>query len=555
MGLSVSQVRLLALTSRKADIELQMQVNSKRKQMLTRQSTELAQQYYQRLQNANIKYATSSGYEDVTYGYLMGYSVNGHITDEFYEQLMTGADNNLPMKSENRMILTNNFGEVVVDQDIARYIGLGVASGQSSVLGKTASAIGSLVMAHKGGSQAQLAVLAQELSTLGDEKALDVITVMIQNGGYQSGGTLYRSEKDTNVYYKTAAAAAKANADPTAVSTDEIVKPIDGYCYDIRDASNRSLDVSKMYLGNSFVSVMTSQYAKYLGALVSYFAPIISAGIQNGISCAIETTNSTTADNTTSTGCSYSGYGDPLTSATNAGKNCGAKYTGAGYTYDKGNNNVIISGHVTDKTLTASSGGSITDGEFDTNGSDYVSAAINWFAANGSENQYLAVTGNQGTKYFFRGRNQAVDKGSTNYYMTIQSVTKAEYNRNKGVNIGDNPSYDTAQDVSKLQAGFQSGAYQLAMVDDITRGAIKRNTMLNYFTQMNYVVEKTDSSKREEITAWFNAEQALISEKETYWDAEIQNLSTELNSVNTEIESVKTLKSNAIKSVFDWGSS
>ena len=48
MGLAVSQVRLLALTNRKADIELQMQINSKRKQMLTRKSTELSQQYYQR---------------------------------------------------------------------------------------------------------------------------------------------------------------------------------------------------------------------------------------------------------------------------------------------------------------------------------------------------------------------------------------------------------------------------------------------------------------------------------------------------------------------------
>ena len=59
MGLATSQVRLLALTTRKADIELQMQVNSKRKQMLTRKSTELAQQYYSRLQDANVQYATS----------------------------------------------------------------------------------------------------------------------------------------------------------------------------------------------------------------------------------------------------------------------------------------------------------------------------------------------------------------------------------------------------------------------------------------------------------------------------------------------------------------
>lgn len=107
----------------------------------------------------------------------------------------------------------------------------------------------------------------------------------------------------------------------------------------------------------------------------------------------------------------------------------------------------------------------------------------------------------------------------------------------------------------KLQAGFKSGTYQLCMVTDAAKGLYHKNTTLEYFTHMNYVVQKTDSSKREEITAWFNAEQADISEQETYWDTEITNLSTELNSVNTEIDSVKQLKSNAIKSVFDWGSS
>jgi hypothetical protein len=70
---------------------------------------------------------------------------------------------------------------------------------------------------------------------------------------------------------------------------------------------------------------------------------------------------------------------------------------------------------------------------------------------------------------------------------------------------------------------------------------------------MNYVVERTDTSRREEITAWFNTEQAAINEQETYWDTEIQNLSPELSSVNTEISSVKQLKSDNLKSVFNWG--
>ena len=71
MGLATSQVRLLALTSRKADVEMQIQLNSKRKTMLTREATELSKLYYAKLQNAKIQYSTTNGYKDVTYDYLM----------------------------------------------------------------------------------------------------------------------------------------------------------------------------------------------------------------------------------------------------------------------------------------------------------------------------------------------------------------------------------------------------------------------------------------------------------------------------------------------------
>jgi len=121
--------------------------------------------------------------------------------------------------------------------------------------------------------------------------------------------------------------------------------------------------------------------------------------------------------------------------------------------------------------------------------------------------------------------------------------------------VTDNATYSTALNTDRLQAGFRSGTFQLAMVTDPKYGTYHKNTTMNYFTHMNYVVERTDSSKREEITAWFNAEQAQISEQETYWDTEIQNLSAELSAVNTEISSVKQLKSDSIKSVFSWGNS
>ena len=548
MGLSVSQVRLLALTSRKADVELQMQINAKRKQMLTRQSTELAQQYYQRLQNSSIKYATSSGYEDVNYGYLMGYTTNGHITDEFYEQLLTGKDNNLAIKTENNMILTNQFGEVVVDKDLARYIAKGKSTtgDNSSILQQTAHAIMAMVESHEGGSQQQLAALAREFKNIGSPTVvIDIIKAMIQNGGYKSGGTLYKSETGGDVYYKTAAIAAMADSDPSVIADSDKVVPQEGYCYDIRDTKSGSLDVSKMYINGNFVSAMTSQYAKYLGALASYFAPIISAGLQNGISCKYETSEALAGNEINVT--EGQSWASPLVD----GRNCaGAMYTGTGLVYDG-----YSHGYCSKALLTP--GNANTQGKFDENGGDIVSKAINYFS-NNTTNTYVCIKdeANHREYYFKRGNDVTRGTGSeAKTYMTIVETSEYDFKKNAGVTLYENKSYDVAQDTAKLQAGFQSGAYQLAFVDDVNRGTLKRNTMLNYFTHMNYVVEKTDSAKREEITAWFNAEQALISEKETYWDTEIQNLSTELTSVNAEIESVKSLKSNAIKSVFDWGNS
>ena len=45
-----------------------------------------------------------------------------------------------------------------------------------------------------------------------------------------------------------------------------------------------------------------------------------------------------------------------------------------------------------------------------------------------------------------------------------------------------------------------------------------------------------------------------LNEKENYWDSEITQLSTELNTITTEIDSVKKLREDAISSTFKWGS-
>ena len=78
---------------------------------------------------------------------------------------------------------------------------------------------------------------------------------------------------------------------------------------------------------------------------------------------------------------------------------------------------------------------------------------------------------------------------------------------------------------------------------------------MTYYVTQGAIQTRTDSDTREEVTAWYNAEKERISEKETYLDLEIQDFSTELEAINTEIQSIQSLIDDAISSVFDWGSS
>ena len=88
-------------------------------------------------------------------------------------------------------------------------------------------------------------------------------------------------------------------------------------------------------------------------------------------------------------------------------------------------------------------------------------------------------------------------------------------------------------------------------VDDY--GEYEAGTSLQYYLNAAFVTERRDSVEQEEITAWYNAEKEKISAKEDYWDVQLQNLSTELSAIETEIESVQSLIDDAISSVFDWG--
>ena len=83
-----------------------------------------------------------------------------------------------------------------------------------------------------------------------------------------------------------------------------------------------------------------------------------------------------------------------------------------------------------------------------------------------------------------------------------------------------------------------SGSFQLAQVNDL--GEYDPETSLTYFIYSGKVEEKSDADRREQITAQYNAEKARIKEDEDWLDLQLQNDSTELEVVKTELESLKS---------------
>ncbi|MBQ4115259.1 hypothetical protein IJD34_07640 [bacterium] len=131
------------------------------------------------------------------------------------------------------------------------------------------------------------------------------------------------------------------------------------------------------------------------------------------------------------------------------------------------------------------------------------------------------------------------------FYLPIFSAAAAngwtaEYNR------------EMALSETYISDALVSGAFQLVTVAD--NGEYDEGGSLTYFLTRGYVEANSSSDVREELTAWYNAEKARISEKETFSDLRINELSTELEAIKAEMQSIQTFIDDAISSVFDWGS-
>jgi len=127
MGLAVSQMRLLTLTGRKADIEFDLTRNSDHKMLLSNDQINLSREYSARLQGKDITYYANGQYNKVNYNYLMGSGIN---------TAATLWDNPKNIKSDNSMILTDSSGLVVMSGQYANAMKKVLGNGCISASGK-----------------------------------------------------------------------------------------------------------------------------------------------------------------------------------------------------------------------------------------------------------------------------------------------------------------------------------------------------------------------------------------------------------------------------------
>ena len=660
MGLGIAQVRLLALTHRKSDIELEMSIDSKRKQQLTRKSTELAHDYYAKLNNYNYQYSTTGGFNDLDYNYLMGEcNANGTFTKRFLNQILYGTGD-VDTKIDNRVILTDSKGQVILNNQLANcveaasiynYDGLYDDASQPTVADQTAFAIWNFVASNTteqgyagivnnftGGIESGNA----DFDVLEDmNKIIEIIKILMENGGVSNGGNLYVymdsavnahkflgvtgglvafADGSTESYdsavnndfeaISTECAGNNAFEDPNNAAKKASLKP--GACYTVYNISSgtpESTCVQQcLWDGEKFVPNLRLDYLQKLSNIIDYLAPMLSAALQNGYSGSgnahmnqhtdfggsteasiISHPSATTSEGAHTVFCAYAddpstsgGYGKFIAQCQaefekngdgsyKAGQYKLAKIYNADHTYchcfacwvdnDGFHNdwatNPSFNNFLRDKyyaELNASNAG-----HFSGILMPIGDASTSFYATGGYVKPEDWVKDNTLTEEVFNDYLQDGECGYFGglYYAKINGqlikITQQKFNSLTNSSGSDSSCFDDVQEVSTLQDGLKSGVYQLCMVDNVNTGVYHKNTTMDYFIHRNLCVEKIDMSKREELTAWYNAEQAALSDQENYWDEEITNLSTELTAVKQEIDSVKSLKSNAIKSVFGWG--
>lgn len=151
-----------------------------------------------------------------------------------------------------------------------------------------------------------------------------------------------------------------------------------------------------------------------------------------------------------------------------------------------------------------------------------------------------------GTKEKELSKQEQIEKLVDFYLPIFQAAATngwtTEYNKDMDPKL--NPDY--------VSDALVTGTFQLESVDKA--GEYDEGTSLTYFITAGAIQTRTDSSVREEITAWYNAQKDNIAFKENIIDMQMADWSTELEAINAEMQSIQSFVDDGIQSVFDWGS-
>lgn len=233
MGLACSQIRLLTLTARKADCEYGISIDSMQKMALTREQTQLSQEYYSKLQSKQISYYANGQYNKINYNYLMGYGNN-------YSAILSGTQ---PLKDENSMILTDYKGQVVMSDTYANAI---------------TSVLGSSIMNSDGqGGTFSVDKIAEIMAALLPGFTADQFQTVIDNEKVQSSGTFDMTNTLTGEVTEE-----NVTIDTSDATTEKIQSLVDFY-YPIFSAAaangwtteyNKEMQTNDDYVSDAIVS-------------------------------------------------------------------------------------------------------------------------------------------------------------------------------------------------------------------------------------------------------------------------------------------------------------
>lgn len=127
------------------------------------------------------------------------------------------------------------------------------------------------------------------------------------------------------------------------------------------------------------------------------------------------------------------------------------------------------------------------------------------------------------------------------FYPMFQAAANNGWTTQYSNQIERNPDY--------ISDALVTGSLQLQQVQ--CDGTYVPDASLSYFKMSGLVSERSDSGAREEITAWYNQQKDLITQKENAYDMEITELDAQIQAYNTQLESLKSLLQDDMK-IFNW---